>query len=245
MSTVFRRSDYQRWLRNCILSKFVVRKQNYCSVKTVSLDSSETIEDLKYYADFKKFIKATNIEFNDGHTCLQVSCKLCKNTSPDDKWAYVNKRTGSFNCPSCDVRVSLLQAKNAYEKSKYIVDHNKETAKVYKTKCRHLVTVPENICESLQIKGLKLVDFEMLNSCYDSELNILQFPLKNASNRIVGEKWLYLEDGREECFQNENLSGVLIYGTANKQKAIVVANLLDFLVLIAQRIDTRNLYNLI
>lgn len=244
MSTVFRRSAYQRWLRNCVLNKFLVRKQHFCSVKSDSLNNTETIEDLKYYADFKKFIKTSNIEFNDGHTCLQVSCKLCKNTSSGDKWAYVNKRTGSFNCSSCDVRVSLLQAKSAYEKSKYIIDYNKEAAKIYMTKCRQLENVPEHICESLQIKGLKLVDFEMLNSCYDSELNILQFPLKNSSNRVVGEKWLYLEDGREDCFQNENLSGALIYGPTNKQKAIVVANLLDFLVLIAQRIDTRNNYKL-
>lgn len=235
MSTAVKRSVYQHWLRNIFSSKFII-KLNYCTTKPVDLDSRKTVEDLKYYAEFKKLIKSSNINHKDGHTCLQVSCKLCKNSS--DKSAYVNKRTGSFNCPNCDVRVPLLEAKNAYEKSKYIVDYNKESAKKYSSKCRKLTNVPLDICNSLQIKGLKVVDFEMLNSSYDAELNILQFSLTNAGNRIVGEKWLHLEDGREECFQSESLSGILLYGSTSKQKAIVVANLLDFLVLIAQRIDT-------
>lgn len=208
------------------------------NVRSLKADSNGEDQDLKYYADFKKFIKSQDFDYKDGHTCLHLPCKLCA-SSDKDKWAFVNKTTGNFICPNCDVTVSLKLAKSAYEKEKLIVDHLKEIANVYTSKCGDITQVPSNVCEHLQIKGLKTVDFEILDAGYDNVLNVIKFPLKNASGREVGEKLLYLEDGHEETVQSKRLSGILIYGQNSKQKAIVVANILDFLVLIAQRIDSR------
>lgn len=235
MSTGFRRFVYQHWFRDQNFKKYVKERNLYAS-KSLELDSTETADDLKHYPEFKKLVKLTKVNYKDGHTCFQLACKLCKKAG--DKWAYVNKRTGSFNCPNCDVRVPLLTAKSAYENSKQIVDYTK-TNNEYKTKYSANIPVSDSVCNSLQIKGLKAVDMELLNASYIPELNALKFPLKNVAGRIVGENLLHLEDGREESFQNENASGILMHGQVSKQKAILVSNLLDFLVLIAQRIDTR------
>ncbi|TMW45547.1 hypothetical protein DOY81_009373 [Sarcophaga bullata] len=234
MSTGFRRFVYKHWVRNHNFKKYV--KERYlCTSKSLQLDPTETADDLKHYPEFKKLVKLTKVDYKEGHTCFQLACKLCKKAGV--KWAYVNKRTGSFNCPNCDVRVPLLTAKSAYENSKQIVDYT-ESNNEYKTKYSANLPVSETVCNSLQIKGLKVVDMELLNASYVPELNALKFPLKNVAGRIVGESLLYLENSREECFQNENASGILMHGQASKQKAILVSNLLDFLVLIAQRIDT-------
>lgn len=239
MSTGFRRFIYQHCFRDQNFNKYA--KDRYlCTSKSLELDPTESTDDLKYYPEFKKLIKSSKFHYKDGHTCFQVECKLCKKAG--DKWAYVNKRTGTLTCPNCDIKISLSSAKNAYERSKQIVDYKKEN-KEYESKYNRNKTVSETVCNSLQIKGLKPVDMEMLNATHIPELNTLHFPLKNVARKIVGENVLYLDDGREECFQNENASGILLHEHANKQKAIVVSNLLDFLVLIAQRIDTREYSN--
>ncbi|XP_075149815.1 mitochondrial DNA helicase [Haematobia irritans] len=215
-----------------------LRNERYMSnSKSVSLDNDDTNKDLGHYIDFKKVIKSKNLDYKDGPTCLQLPCRLCEN-SVQENLAFINKTTGSFICPKCDVKVPLLLAKNAYEKGKRIVDQHVELSKMYKTQCIDVTQVPSKICDELQIRGLKPVDFEMLNASYDRNRSLLQFPLQNSAGRVVGEKLLHLQNGKEETYQNENQSGMLIYGQNKISKAIVVANILDFLVLIAQRIDT-------
>lgn len=202
-------------------------------------DNNQVELDLKYYTDFKKIIKLKKLELKDGHTCFRVPCKLCVHNSLGDKWAFVNKTTGNFVCPNCDVKVPLLQAKNSYEREKPFIDCNVAINNLYKTTCNVITQVPTSVCDGLQIKGLKTVDFEILEAGYDPIIQALQFPLKNVSRRVVGEKIFYLENGIEETHQNQNISGILIYEQGSNQRAVVVTNLLDFLVLIAHRIDTR------
>ncbi|XP_073822002.1 mitochondrial DNA helicase [Musca autumnalis] len=210
--------------------------------KKFLIDNSETDEDLKHYAEFKKIVKAKNLAHKDGHTCLQVTCKLCQENADGNKWAFVNKTTGSFVCPNCDVKVPLRQVKNSYEKEKLIIDAaTVRKTNVYRSTCNAVTQVPKNVCDSLQIKGLKEVDFEILEAGYDPIKKSLHFPLKNATHTIVGEKILYLDGGLEMTLQNANLSGILIHEQSPNQKAIVVTNVLDFLVLIAQRIDTHSI----
>lgn len=240
MTAVFCRFIYfnHRRFRNQNLPELSI-KRCLSAVKSVPLDSDERDQDLKHYADFKNTIKTLNVDYKDGSTCLHLPCKLCAQSNPG-KVAFVNKHTGSFYCPNCDIRVSLLQAKIGYEKKKPIVNrHQAETANIYTRECVQVTQVPAHVCEALQIKGLKPVDFEMLDANYDPDANVIKFPLNNVANRLVGEKFLYMEDGREETLQNKHMSGILLYEVASKQKVIVVANLLDFLSLIAQRIDTR------
>uniref|UniRef100_A0A1B0BJH6 DNA 5'-3' helicase n=1 Tax=Glossina palpalis gambiensis TaxID=67801 RepID=A0A1B0BJH6_9MUSC len=207
--------------------------------KSVVVDIDESDQDLNHYSDFKTLLKTKGIPTKDGHTCLQISCEMC--TSGSTAWAYVNKRSGAFMCPSCDVKLPLAAVKSAYEKRRKIVDYQQEQKKEYKTKCTD--PVPREICESLHITGLKQVDFELLGAAYDKNMNILQFPLKNASSRYVGEKLLFLSSGNEETHCDNNTSGLLTHcvGDKQKEKAVVVSRTVDFLALIAQRLETHSI----
>lgn len=227
------------WLRN---QKCQFRIKYYRSVtsKSMIVDIDESDQDLNHYSDFKTLLKTKGIPTKDGHTCLQVSCRIC--ASAETAWAYVNKRSGAFMCPSCNVKLPLAAVKSAYEKRKKIVDRQQERKKEYMTKCTDCSPVPYDVCESLHISGLKQVDFELLGAAYDKNMNILQFPLKNANSRYVGEKWLFLTNGNEETHCDNNTSGLLTHCAGDKQKAekaIVVSRCVDFLALIAQRLETR------
>ncbi|XP_061398460.1 mitochondrial DNA helicase-like [Musca vetustissima] len=126
---------------------------------------------------------------------------------------------------------------SAYEKERAIIDC-KRVINVFRTTCNVITQVPASVCDGLQIKGLKTVDFEILEAGYDPILNVLQFPLKSVANVVVGEKLFHLKNGLEVTHQNENISGMLLYEQGSNQKAIVVTNVLDFLVLIAHRLES-------
>uniref|UniRef100_A0A1A9W027 DNA 5'-3' helicase n=1 Tax=Glossina brevipalpis TaxID=37001 RepID=A0A1A9W027_9MUSC len=226
------------WLRS---QKYQLPKI-YCksvTSKSAVVDLDESNQDIQHYSHFKSLIKTQGIPNSDGPTCLRISCKLCASTQ--EAWAYINKRSGAFMCPSCDIKLPLAVVRSAYEKQKQIVDRQQELKKEYKTKCKDCSRVPYDMCDTLHITSLKQVDLELLGAAYDKSSNVLQFPLKNANKRYVGEKWLFLTNGSEETYCDGNTSGLLMHYVATKQKAIVVSRIVDFLALIAQRLETHSI----
>lgn len=97
-------------------------------------------------------------------------------------------------------------------------------------------------CEALGLKGLKESQLNAIGAQYEPEQQLLHFKLRNAANKIVGEKILQLSDRSEQTFQSSSCSsGLLIHGGAgssNKTKAVLVSNLFDFIVLATQQIET-------
>lgn len=216
-------------------------QSNEYAIRSSLSDLKKPEYDLEHFSEFKKTIKSLGIEHKDGSTCLRLDCRLCQNPN-EKRWAYVNKKTGNFICHNCDINVSLAAAKSCYTTKKHLVNYEEQQKKFSFSKQNVVTEVPLDICESLNIKGLKAVDLEIIGAQYDIKESIIYFPLKNASNIKVGEKLLKLAEEQrfsEETIQNENNSGLLLSGQPSKTKAIVVSNILDFLALIGQRIDTR------
>lgn len=89
------------------------------------------------------------------------------------------------------------------------------------------------------IKGLKEDQLNAIGAQWEPQQQLLHFKLRNAAQVVVGEKVLYLGDRREEIFQSSSSSGLLIHGAMNKTKAVLVSNLMDFIVLATQNIETR------
>lgn len=81
-------------------NKSQVWRQNYAT--QVDKNSPECALDPKEYVDFKRQLRQINLPHKDGHTCLQLECRLCeRNKQPAQQrgtaiglLAYVNKRTG-------------------------------------------------------------------------------------------------------------------------------------------------------
>lgn len=109
----------------------------------------------------------------------------------------------------------------------------------YVTRYPNLISVTAEACEALGLKGLKEAQLNAIGALYEPEQNLLHFKLRNASHKVVGEKVLHLGDRSEQTFQCSSSSGLLIHGIGNKSKAVLVSNLLDFIVLATQNIETR------
>lgn len=78
-----------------------------------SVESEEYVFDTKEYIDFKKQLRQQNVNNKDGHTCLQLECRLCERmpatstTRAQGPLAYINKKTGMLyvkDLQKCNVR---------------------------------------------------------------------------------------------------------------------------------------------
>jgi len=99
--------------------------------------------------------------------------------------------------------------------------------------------VTAEACEALGVKGLREDQLNAIGAQWEPQQQLLHFKLRNAAQIVVGEKVLHLGDRREETFQDSSSSGLLIHGAANKTKAVLVSNLMDFIVLSTQNIEKR------
>ncbi|EDW64595.2 mitochondrial DNA helicase [Drosophila virilis] len=210
-----------------------------------SAESEEYVFDTKEYIDFKKQLRQQNVNNKDGHTCLQLECRLCERmpatatTRAQGPLAYINKKTGAFICPNCDVKLTLANAARAYQTpapSGY--QRAPKKTPEYASLFPNLVNVPTEACEALGLRGLKEAQLNAIGAMYEPDQQLLHFKLRNAAHLVVGEKVLRLSDRSEQTFQGSSSSGLLIHGTGNKSKAVLVSNLLDFIVLATQNIET-------
>ncbi|KAH8263184.1 hypothetical protein KR044_005516 [Drosophila immigrans] len=224
-----------------------------CRLYATSVDSEAFSLDTREYLDFKKQLRQHNVYNKDGHTCLQLECRLCERynkvqpaVSPtttarsQGPQAYINKRTGAVICPHCNVKTTLSQALAAYQTPSPIGYRRPSIQTVdYTTRFPNLGAVTTDACEALGIKGLKEAQLNAIGAKYEAEQHLLHFQLRNAAEHLVGEKVLHLEDRTEETFQGSSCSGLLMHtGAGNKSKAVLVSNLLDYIVLATQNIET-------
>ncbi|EDV31185.1 uncharacterized protein Dana_GF15234 [Drosophila ananassae] len=222
-----------------------VWRQNYAT--QVDKNSPECALDPKEYVDFKRQLRQINLPHKDGHTCLQLECRLCeRNNQPAQQrgtvtglLAYVNKRTGAFICPNCDVKTSLSTALPAYLiPSPESYKRPSQRQPTFESRFPDLIDVTPEACEALGIKGLKEAQLNAIGAKWEPQQQILHFQLRNAAHHVVGEKVLHLGSRSEETFQDGSSSGILIHGVGNKSKAVIVSNLMDFIVLATQNLET-------
>ncbi|XP_060655423.1 mitochondrial DNA helicase [Drosophila nasuta] len=226
-----------------------------CRLYATSVDSEALALDTREYLDFKKQLRQHNVFNKDGYTCLQLECRLCERYNNNNHQfqpaaastaraqgpqAYINKRTGAFICPQCDVKTTLSQAIAAYQAPAPIGYRRAPIQNIdYTSRFPNLVDVTPEACEALGIKGLKEAQLNAIGAKYDAEQQLLHFELRNAAQHLVGEKVLHLEDRREETLQGSSCSGLLLHtGAGNKSKAVLVSNLIDYIVLATQNIET-------
>ncbi|KAH8324445.1 hypothetical protein KR074_007782 [Drosophila pseudoananassae] len=226
-------------------NKTQVWRPNYAT--QVETNSPECALDPKEYVDFKRQLRQINLPHKDGHTCLQLECRLCdrskqqaqqRDTGPG-LLAYVNKRTGAFICPNCDVKTSLSNALPAYLiPSPESYKRPLQRKPIFESRFPDLIDVTPEACEALGIKGLKEAQLNAIGAKWEPQQQILHFQLRNAAHHVVGEKVLHLGNRCEETFQDGASSGILIHGVGNKTKAVIVSNLVDFVVLATQNLET-------
>lgn len=207
--------------------------RNYSSKSEILGDSSNII-DQKVITDFKRMLKKNYVPVKDGFTCLQIECRVC--TSQSSSAAYLNKTTGLFICPSCQIEFPLKDVKKFYD-GNFRLSEDTLQKKSHVPPLENLIEVPKEICDSLKIQSLSESQMQKLGVKYDPVSRNLLFPLKNVVENHVGDKTLSPLTLIEDTFPKDNCSGILCHGSTDNTKAVLVSNLMDFLSLCCQKLD--------
>ncbi|XP_055912932.1 mitochondrial DNA helicase [Eupeodes corollae] len=214
-------------------SSFLKCFQRNSTFKSEILAEPNSLVDQKALSEFKKLLKKLEVPVRDGFTCLQIECRLCNN--PTRSTAFLNKTTGLFMCPSCQVKFPFKDVKKSYEENVQINEVNLKKD-VYIPSINTVEEVPKEICDSLKIPSIS-TQLRKFGVKYDSDTENLYFPLKDATGQHVGDKILNLATLAEETLPKDNCSGILCHGPTDASKAVLVSNIMDYLSLCGQKVE--------
>ncbi|XP_013167046.1 PREDICTED: twinkle protein, mitochondrial [Papilio xuthus] len=207
--------------------------------------------------DIKKLIRQKGLAVQDGYTSFTTKCTICSgNEKSSENKVYINKTTGYFTCPKCNIHGDWNILERIIKKVKMeasikdyiqkIQQDNQEFEKDWQNildKTTSLSKTTEK--EALEI--FRLFEFPYHpESCkvlsdvrISTEHNILYFPLKNASDKVIGYR--KIEAGREEEAENHgHHTAGLFWCKAHKvghnAQAVLVPSIHDVLHLAAHKI---------
>nr|XP_023016578.1 twinkle protein, mitochondrial [Leptinotarsa decemlineata] len=205
----------------------------------------------------KKALKFNGVSYEDGYTCFIASCTLCHKHDKTVKSSklYINKTTGMFMCSNCKksgpwtTYESTLSIKKS-KKGRLKVDEEtiSETEKLrialeeIRNSTNELKLLEEEQLQSV-LKKFKLPvisnsTFESLDVRIDEKQTSLYFPLENVESEIVGYRKVHSRLNEDIVIPDPTYGGLLT-GKApkNKDLAILVPNVSDFLVLVNSKVN--------
>ncbi|KAM3966732.1 mitochondrial DNA helicase [Aphomia sociella] len=206
--------------------------------------------------DIRKTLRQKGFAVQDGFTSLITKCTLC---SDEEKISgnkiYINKATGYFVCPKCNIHGSWNILERLLKKTKV------DTMKEFKETCHNDLENVQNEWQKVldeTVSILKLNETETLDLCrlfeypYHEETNkilsdvrissdhtTLYFPLKNSIDNIVGYR--KLQAGKEDEMEHHGLHTAGLYSckapkVGRSDQAILVPTIQDVLHLATQKV---------
>ncbi|CAH0600401.1 unnamed protein product [Chrysodeixis includens] len=207
--------------------------------------------------DIRKLLRQKGFAVQDGFTALTTKCSIC---SGDQKCAeskvYVNKTTGYFLCPKCNVHGDWNVLERLVKKAKV-----EATVKDFIAKCQHQSeefqkdwqTILNDTIQLNKINESELIDlFRLFEFPFNTEAikllsdvrvstdhTVLYFPLKNSLDKVVGYR--KLQAGREDEVENHGLHTAGVFScrapkVSRSDQAVLVPTIQDVLHLAAQKI---------
>ncbi|KAF7265342.1 hypothetical protein GWI33_021233 [Rhynchophorus ferrugineus] len=207
----------------------------------------------------KKILKEHDVGFEDGYTCVISKitlCKICKNSPKNAPNArlYINKMTGMYLCSYCSysgqwdqlkAHLGMMKSKKARVRSQFEKDlqegeRNAEFLNSIVEKSTDLKHYEENefldILKKFKLPDLPKTIFESLDVRIDNKRTVMYFPLENVDNKIVGYRTIHSSQQVDNIIPNIECGGVLTAKpTKNKNTAILVPTISDFLLLVSSK----------
>ncbi|XP_023955045.2 mitochondrial DNA helicase [Bicyclus anynana] len=225
------------------------------SLKTVNINDSKVVP-----GDVRKLLRQKGFAVLDGFTSVTTKCTICSNDKDNEKKCdnklFVNKTTGYFTCPKCNVHGDWNILERLIKKSKpegsikeYIENLHNEVNTFQKAWQKVIdETQPiQNLSETELLDLFRLFEFPyhhdagkvLSETRVSMDHTVLYFPLKNSLDITVGYR--KLQAGREEEMQNHGLfTAGLFYCRALKvnrtDQAILVPSIQDVLNLAASKV---------
>ncbi|XP_055385981.1 mitochondrial DNA helicase [Condylostylus longicornis] len=186
----------------------------------------------------KRLSKTNGIQIKDGFTCLELSCRLCKNEEKNSPLAYIVKKTGLFYCPNCEYTSSINTIMANYDPTAKVT---RETYKKtpYQPKCifDDSNKLSEKLYSNVIYQKINSEIIRKLEIGYKNDTNSIHIPLKNKLGNIVGENIVNLNNMNEELIPEDCNSGLLSFLSGKSSKAVLVRTLNDFFALVLSNID--------
>ncbi|XP_072935747.1 mitochondrial DNA helicase [Epargyreus clarus] len=208
-------------------------------------------------ADIRKLLRQKGFAVQDGYTSLTTKCALCsgdeKNT---ENKVYVNKTTGYFLCPKCNIHGDWSILERLIKKAKveaaikdYIDKTQQQIDQLQKDwkKIEEETTSLGKLSETEALELFRLFEFpyhpeatKVLSEVnVSSDRTVLFFPLKNSLDILVGYR--KVQAGREEDTENHGLHSAGLFScrahrVSKTDQAILVPNIQDVLHLAASKV---------
>ncbi|KAF5302673.1 hypothetical protein FQA39_LY10169 [Lamprigera yunnana] len=203
----------------------------------------------------RKILTTHKLNYEEGYTCFIINCPVCQKNvkSMNTPKLYINKTTGSFQCPSClshgpwnnfEIYANLRKIKKGESQPKF---SNLEFVHQYmqdiQEKTVSLESVSEKeftkICENFELPDVPQTLFQHILIRTDLSHSTLYLPLDNVLSNTVGYKVLYkVGNGTIKCRTEPLACTGLLTGKSTKARdtAIIVPNFSDFLILLNQKL---------
>ncbi|CAG9782851.1 unnamed protein product [Diatraea saccharalis] len=206
--------------------------------------------------DMRKLLRQKGFAVQDGFTSLSTKCSICSNEEKKDNKIYINKTTGYFLCPKCNIHGDWNLLERLLKKTKMdtclkeFIDNCQNKSKQFET---DWVNITKNTVPISELNDGELLDlFRLFEYPYHHEINktlsdvrvssdhtILYFPLKNSLDNIVGYR--KVQAGKEDEAENHGLHTAGLFSCRvpkvnRSDQAILVPNIQDILHLAAHKI---------
>ncbi|XP_026323781.1 twinkle protein, mitochondrial isoform X2 [Hyposmocoma kahamanoa] len=208
--------------------------------------------------DIRKLLRQKGFAVQDGYTSLTTRCVMC---SGDPKNAegklFVNKTTGYFVCPKCNIHGDwgilerLIKKAKVEPTLKDLIENSRKCTAQFDKDWQVIMdstTSIDKLSETEVLELLRLFEYPFNTEAskalsevrVSTDRTILYFPLKNSLNHIIGYR--KIQAGKEDEIENFGLhTGGLFSCRAPKvgrsDQAILVPSIQDVLNLAAQKVS--------
>ncbi|XP_063834698.1 mitochondrial DNA helicase [Ostrinia nubilalis] len=207
--------------------------------------------------DIRKLLRQKGFAVQDGFTSLSTKCSLCQG---DDKTkegkVFINKTTGYFVCPKCNVHgdwniMERLLKKVKMEASlKEFIEKCQNSTEMFQKNWQEVVNSSTSIADLNETEILDL--FRLFEYPYhqdsrkflsevrvSADRTVLYFPLKNSLDNVVGYR--KIQAGQEDEPETHGLHTAGLFScrapkVSRSDQAILVPSIQDVLHLATQKI---------
>ncbi|XP_045454369.1 mitochondrial DNA helicase [Melitaea cinxia] len=211
-------------------------------------------------ANIRKVLRQKGFAVQDGFTSLTTKCTICTEEKVEQKKAdnkfYVNKTTGYFICPKCNIHGDWSILERLLKKSKVegsIKEYINELQQKIENFQQNWKNILENTTSIVDLSEVEVLDlFRLFEYPYYEESKkvlsdvrvskdhtVLYFPLKNTLDNVVG--YHKVQAGREDETESCGLYAAGLFHcraakTSRNDMGILVPNIQDVLHLAASKV---------
>ncbi|XP_063372503.1 mitochondrial DNA helicase [Cydia amplana] len=216
--------------------------------------------------DIRKLLRQKGFPVQDGFTSLTTKCTICAGQSTcGESKVYINKITGYFVCPSCNVHGSWSVLEKHVRKCKTAQAPREHIDRCLQQNARFQLDWQQRVSETTSLADLAVPQLEDLSNLFEFTTSLtncnagkvlshvrvsedrttLYFPLRNSMDNVVGYR--KMQAGKEEEDEIHGLASAGLFWcrptkVSRGDQAVIVTSINDILHLSAQKVPGTHIW---